>query len=47
MAALAFEDAILKDLETEISTAQIGDGSILSKRFPSKIIKQRCSLIEM
>ncbi|XP_051765093.1 ras-related protein Rab-36 isoform X2 [Ctenopharyngodon idella] len=32
VAALAFEDAILKDLETEISTAQIGDGSILNDK---------------
>ncbi|KAK7120332.1 hypothetical protein R3I94_020360 [Phoxinus phoxinus] len=30
VAALAFEDAILKDLEAEPSTAQIGDGSILN-----------------
>ncbi|KAG1970757.1 ras-related protein Rab-36 [Pimephales promelas] len=30
VASLAFEDAILKDLETEPSTAQIGDGSILN-----------------
>lgn len=45
LAALAFEDAILKDLETEISTTQIGDGSILGKRLHSEIIKQRCSLM--
>ncbi|XP_043106018.1 ras-related protein Rab-36 [Puntigrus tetrazona] len=32
VAALAFEDAILKDLETEISTTQIGDGSILDDK---------------
>lgn len=44
MAALAFEDAILKDLETGSSTAQIGDGSILGNRLHSEIIKQRCSL---
>lgn len=31
VAALAFEDAILKDMETGNSTAQIGDGNILSK----------------
>ncbi len=45
VAALAFEDAILKDLETEISTTQIGDGSILGKRLHSEIIKQLCSLM--
>uniref|UniRef100_A0A8C2HRN0 Ras-related protein Rab-36 n=1 Tax=Cyprinus carpio TaxID=7962 RepID=A0A8C2HRN0_CYPCA len=32
VAALAFEDAILKDLETGSSTAQIGDGSILDDK---------------
>uniref|UniRef100_A0A673GXU4 Ras-related protein Rab-36 n=1 Tax=Sinocyclocheilus rhinocerous TaxID=307959 RepID=A0A673GXU4_9TELE len=32
VAALAFEDAILKDLGTEISTTQIGDGSILDDK---------------
>ena len=32
VAALAFEDAILKELETEISTTQIGDGCILDDK---------------
>ncbi|XP_067289883.1 ras-related protein Rab-36 isoform X2 [Pseudorasbora parva] len=32
VAALAFEHSILKDLETETSTAQIGDGSILNDK---------------
>nr|XP_055064797.1 ras-related protein Rab-36 isoform X1 [Misgurnus anguillicaudatus] len=32
VAALAFEDAILKDLETGNSTARIGDGSILNDK---------------
>lgn len=46
VAALAFEDAILKDLETGNSTVQIGDGNILSMCLHVITLEQRWINIE-